>query len=214
MHHRTFARVAPARAKLFFYVCAAVACFLAWRLVRGAGHQRPALRARGAWRSVPTRSKSSRAAAASSIATATCWCARFLGERLRGAARYRRSRRYRRKTADDLRQARSSVQSPQLHDQAICGSCGSRARCRTTSPIACAPSTSPACRLKGRRTGTAHRYRRHDGLDPSRLRRHRRKRARRHRVRVRRHVARSLRPRDARDRRVRPADSVRARDAS
>jgi stage V sporulation protein D (sporulation-specific penicillin-binding protein) len=32
MHQRTFARVAPMRARLFFYACLAVALFLAWRL--------------------------------------------------------------------------------------------------------------------------------------------------------------------------------------
>jgi stage V sporulation protein D (sporulation-specific penicillin-binding protein) len=32
MHKRTFARVGPARAKVFFYVCAGIAAFLAWRL--------------------------------------------------------------------------------------------------------------------------------------------------------------------------------------
>jgi stage V sporulation protein D (sporulation-specific penicillin-binding protein) len=32
MHKRTFARVGPVRAKVFFYVCAAVAVFLTWRL--------------------------------------------------------------------------------------------------------------------------------------------------------------------------------------
>src|SRR5579863_6399427 len=33
MHQRTFARVAPMRARLFFYACLGVAFFLAWRLV-------------------------------------------------------------------------------------------------------------------------------------------------------------------------------------
>lgn len=32
MHQRTFARVGPTRAKVFFYLCAAVALFLTWRL--------------------------------------------------------------------------------------------------------------------------------------------------------------------------------------
>ena len=32
MHKRTFARVGPMRAKVFFYVCAAIAAFLTWRL--------------------------------------------------------------------------------------------------------------------------------------------------------------------------------------
>lgn len=32
MHHRTFARVGPMRARIFFYVCMIVALFLAWRL--------------------------------------------------------------------------------------------------------------------------------------------------------------------------------------
>jgi stage V sporulation protein D (sporulation-specific penicillin-binding protein) len=32
MHQRTFARVGPMRAKVFFYVCAAIALFLTWRL--------------------------------------------------------------------------------------------------------------------------------------------------------------------------------------
>ena len=32
MHQRTFARVAPMRARLFFYACVSVALFLAWRL--------------------------------------------------------------------------------------------------------------------------------------------------------------------------------------
>jgi len=32
MHKRTFARIGPVRAKVFFYVCAAVAVFLTWRL--------------------------------------------------------------------------------------------------------------------------------------------------------------------------------------
>jgi stage V sporulation protein D (sporulation-specific penicillin-binding protein) len=32
MHQRTFARVAPMRAKLFFYACLAIALFLGWRL--------------------------------------------------------------------------------------------------------------------------------------------------------------------------------------
>jgi stage V sporulation protein D (sporulation-specific penicillin-binding protein) len=32
MHQRTFARVAPMRARIFFYACMAVALFLAWRL--------------------------------------------------------------------------------------------------------------------------------------------------------------------------------------
>ncbi|MFY9719101.1 MAG: penicillin-binding protein 2 [Candidatus Cybelea sp.] len=34
MHNRTFARIAPKRARIIFYVCAAVACFLAWRLLQ------------------------------------------------------------------------------------------------------------------------------------------------------------------------------------
>jgi cell division protein FtsI/penicillin-binding protein 2 len=34
MHRRTFARVGPMRAKVFFYVCLAVALFLAWRLYK------------------------------------------------------------------------------------------------------------------------------------------------------------------------------------
>jgi stage V sporulation protein D (sporulation-specific penicillin-binding protein) len=34
MHRRTFARVAPKRARIFFYACAAVACFLAGRLLQ------------------------------------------------------------------------------------------------------------------------------------------------------------------------------------
>ncbi len=32
MHKRTFARVGPMRAKVFFYICVAIAAFLAWRL--------------------------------------------------------------------------------------------------------------------------------------------------------------------------------------
>lgn len=32
MHQRTFARVAPMRARIFFYACMAVALFLGWRL--------------------------------------------------------------------------------------------------------------------------------------------------------------------------------------
>src|SRR5579862_634968 len=32
MHKRTFARVGPMRAKVFFYICAAIAAFLTWRL--------------------------------------------------------------------------------------------------------------------------------------------------------------------------------------
>ena len=32
MHERTFARVAPMRARLFFYACMVVAVFLSWRL--------------------------------------------------------------------------------------------------------------------------------------------------------------------------------------
>jgi stage V sporulation protein D (sporulation-specific penicillin-binding protein) len=48
MHQRTFARVAPMRAKLFFYACLAVALFLAWRLcdvqgIKGALYARQAL---------------------------------------------------------------------------------------------------------------------------------------------------------------------------
>lgn len=48
MHQRTFARVAPMRAKLLFYGCAAIACFLVWRLyevqvVHGAAYARQAL---------------------------------------------------------------------------------------------------------------------------------------------------------------------------
>ncbi len=48
MHQRTFARVAPMRARLFFYACLAVALFLAWRLtdvqaVKGAVYARQAL---------------------------------------------------------------------------------------------------------------------------------------------------------------------------
>jgi stage V sporulation protein D (sporulation-specific penicillin-binding protein) len=48
LHGRTFARVAPMRAKLFFYACAAVGCFLAFRLymvqiVQGPGLARQAL---------------------------------------------------------------------------------------------------------------------------------------------------------------------------
>ncbi|HVN69620.1 MAG TPA: penicillin-binding protein 2 [Candidatus Binatia bacterium] len=48
MHQRTFARVAPMRARIFFYLCLAVALFLAWRLVdvqglKGALYARKAL---------------------------------------------------------------------------------------------------------------------------------------------------------------------------
>jgi stage V sporulation protein D (sporulation-specific penicillin-binding protein) len=48
MHQRTFARVAPMRAKVFFYACLAVALFLAWRLcdvqgLKGALYAREAL---------------------------------------------------------------------------------------------------------------------------------------------------------------------------
>lgn len=48
MHQRTFARVAPMRAKFFFYACLAVAFFLAWRLcdvqgLKGALYAREAL---------------------------------------------------------------------------------------------------------------------------------------------------------------------------
>lgn len=48
MHQRTFARVAPMRARLFFYACLVVALFLAWRLadvqaVKGAVYARQAL---------------------------------------------------------------------------------------------------------------------------------------------------------------------------
>ncbi|HZY96279.1 MAG TPA: penicillin-binding protein 2 [Candidatus Cybelea sp.] len=48
MHHRTFARVAPMRARLFFYGCMVVALFLAWRLcdvqaLKGAVYAREAL---------------------------------------------------------------------------------------------------------------------------------------------------------------------------
>src|SRR5215831_5189757 len=48
MHRRTFARVAPMRARIFFYLCMAVALFLAWRLfdvqaVKGAMYARQAL---------------------------------------------------------------------------------------------------------------------------------------------------------------------------
>ena len=32
MHQRTFARIGPMRAKMFFYLCAAIAAFLTWRL--------------------------------------------------------------------------------------------------------------------------------------------------------------------------------------
>ncbi|HXO17073.1 MAG TPA: penicillin-binding protein 2 [Candidatus Dormibacteraeota bacterium] len=48
MHQRTFARVAPMRARLFFYACVAVALFLGWRLydvqaINGALYARQAL---------------------------------------------------------------------------------------------------------------------------------------------------------------------------
>lgn len=48
MHQRTFARVAPMRARIFFYICLFVALFLAWRLVdvqavKGAMYARRAL---------------------------------------------------------------------------------------------------------------------------------------------------------------------------
>jgi stage V sporulation protein D (sporulation-specific penicillin-binding protein) len=48
MHQRTFARVAPMRARLFFYACMAVALFLAWRLcdvqaLKGAVYAKEAL---------------------------------------------------------------------------------------------------------------------------------------------------------------------------
>jgi stage V sporulation protein D (sporulation-specific penicillin-binding protein) len=48
MHNRTFARVGPMRAKTFFYICAAIAAFLVWRLyyvqvVRGPALAREAL---------------------------------------------------------------------------------------------------------------------------------------------------------------------------
>lgn len=48
MHQRTFARVAPMRARLFFYACFAIALFLAWRLcdvqaLKGAVYAREAL---------------------------------------------------------------------------------------------------------------------------------------------------------------------------
>lgn len=48
MHQRTFARVAPLRARLFFYACMVVALFLAWRLcdvqaLKGALYAREAL---------------------------------------------------------------------------------------------------------------------------------------------------------------------------
>lgn len=48
MHQRTFARVAPMRARVFFYACLAVAFFLAWRLldvqgIKGALYAREAL---------------------------------------------------------------------------------------------------------------------------------------------------------------------------
>ena len=48
MHQRTFARVAPMRARIFFYICLFVALFLAWRLVdvqavKGAIYAREAL---------------------------------------------------------------------------------------------------------------------------------------------------------------------------
>jgi stage V sporulation protein D (sporulation-specific penicillin-binding protein) len=48
MHQRTFARVAPMRARFFFYFCLVVALFLAWRLVdvqavKGAMYAREAL---------------------------------------------------------------------------------------------------------------------------------------------------------------------------
>lgn len=48
MHRRTFARVAPMRARFFFYACLTVALFLAWRLVdvqavKGAIYAREAL---------------------------------------------------------------------------------------------------------------------------------------------------------------------------
>ncbi|HVA27226.1 MAG TPA: hypothetical protein VNF68_03550, partial [Candidatus Baltobacteraceae bacterium] len=34
MHDRQFARVGPMRAKVFFYICAAMAAFLGWRLYK------------------------------------------------------------------------------------------------------------------------------------------------------------------------------------
>src|SRR5580658_8317974 len=48
MHQRTFERVAPMRARLFFYACMGVALFLAWRLcdvqgLKGALYAREAL---------------------------------------------------------------------------------------------------------------------------------------------------------------------------
>ncbi len=48
MHQRTFVRVAPMRARLFFYACTAVALFLAWRLcdvqgIKGAIYAKEAL---------------------------------------------------------------------------------------------------------------------------------------------------------------------------
>jgi stage V sporulation protein D (sporulation-specific penicillin-binding protein) len=51
MHRRTFARVAPMRARFFFYACLAIALFLAWRLcdvqaVKGAVYARQALEQR------------------------------------------------------------------------------------------------------------------------------------------------------------------------
>jgi stage V sporulation protein D (sporulation-specific penicillin-binding protein) len=51
MHQRTFARVAPMRARLFFYACLAVAFFLAWRLIdvqaiKGAVYAKQALEQR------------------------------------------------------------------------------------------------------------------------------------------------------------------------
>ena len=107
MHQRTFARVAPMRARLFFYACMAIALFLAWRLcdvqaVKGAIYARRGARAALRY---------GRSLRAPRQHPGPQWqrprAFDAVGERLRRTARDRRSRRNRRETRKNLRQARS-----------------------------------------------------------------------------------------------------------
>ena len=132
MHQRTFARVAPERAKIFFYRLPAISSFLVVASRRCASVARPALREAKRSSNGPIRSKCLRAAAASSIATETCSCVRCRRESVYAVPHDL--------TIPDAtiaqtrdRSSASSIPRPSRATarQASCSSSGSRARSRT-----------------------------------------------------------------------------------
>ena len=172
MHQRTFARVAPMRARLFFYACLRNRALSCVASLRRAGAEGRGLRARGARAALgyrrslcaPRQHPRSQRQRARPLAA--------VGERLRRAARDRRSRRRPRRSSKES--SESSIPRPiaALHDRHLWFVWIAR---KVPHDVAARVRSLGLARrrFKGRGHGPAGRYQRPARLNGARLRRHR-----------------------------------------